>query len=284
MDVSTRSIPSWARQAAFAGARLIAQELHALDINVDCTPVLDVPEKGAHEIIGDRAFASDPEVVIALGRAVMEGCLAGGVLPVIKHVPGHGRAKADSHLSLPRIDAAEADLDAIDFRPFRALRDAPLAMTAHVLLPPPPFARASASLTAVSSALGPIEHLDACRHRARHSLPRSLHRRRRRLGRRRSPPPLPLRRQRPHLDRSPSSRHRRPRPRHRPHPHRRPAAPHRRRRRRLHLDHHRRRRHLAVAPALRNTFHLKVLLRSSRLSGTFSDAEPVAFRTCPNLH
>ena len=98
-------------------------------------PVLDVPEKGAHEIIGDRAFSTDPEVVIALGRAVMDGCLAGGVLPVIKHVPGHGRAKADSHLALPRIDVAEADLDAIDFRPFRALHDAPLAMTAHVLLP-----------------------------------------------------------------------------------------------------------------------------------------------------
>jgi beta-N-acetylhexosaminidase len=127
--------PGLGRQAAFAGARLIAQELHTLDINVDCTPVLDVPEKGAHEIIGDRAFSSDPEVVIALGRAVMDGCLAGGVLPVIKHVPGHGRAKADSHLSLPRIDVSEADLDALDFRPFRALRDAPLAMTAHVLLP-----------------------------------------------------------------------------------------------------------------------------------------------------
>jgi beta-N-acetylhexosaminidase len=126
---------SLGRQAAFAGARLIAQELHALDINVDCTPVLDVPEKGAHEIIGDRAFSSDPEVVIELGRAVMDGCIAGGVLPVIKHVPGHGRAKADSHLALPRIDVSKADLDAIDFRPFRALRDAPLAMTAHVLLP-----------------------------------------------------------------------------------------------------------------------------------------------------
>ena len=127
--------PELGKRAAFAGARLIAQELHALDINVDCTPVLDVPEKGAHEIIGDRAFSTEPEVVIALGRAVMDGCLAGGVLPVIKHVPGHGRAKADSHLALPRIDVAEAELDAIDFRPFRALRDAPLAMTAHVLLP-----------------------------------------------------------------------------------------------------------------------------------------------------
>ena len=120
--------------AAFAGARLIAQELFDLGINVNCTPVLDVPEKGAHEIIGDRAFSTDPDVVAALGRAVMDGTLAGGVLPVIKHVPGHGRAKADSHLSLPRIDVAERDLRAIDFRPFQALRDAPLAMTAHVLL------------------------------------------------------------------------------------------------------------------------------------------------------
>jgi beta-N-acetylhexosaminidase len=127
--------PKLGRDAAFSAARLIAQELAALGINVNCTPVLDVPEKGAHDIIGDRAFSTDPDVVAALGRAVMEGTLAGGVLPVIKHVPGHGRAKADSHLSLPRIDVAERELRSIDFRPFQALRDAPLAMTAHVLLP-----------------------------------------------------------------------------------------------------------------------------------------------------
>ena len=127
--------PKLGRDAAFSAARLIAQELAALGINVNCTPVLDVPEKGAHDIIGDRAFSTDPDVVAALGRAVMDGTLAGGVLPVIKHVPGHGRAKADSHLSLPRIDVAERELRSIDFRPFQALRDAPLAMTAHVLLP-----------------------------------------------------------------------------------------------------------------------------------------------------
>ena len=127
--------PERAKRAAFAGARLIAQELCELGITVNTTPVLDVPQKGAHEIIGDRAYSDDPEVVIALGRAVIEGCLAGGVLPVIKHVPGHGRAKADSHLSLPRIDVDEAELDAIDFHTFRALRAAPLAMTGHVLLP-----------------------------------------------------------------------------------------------------------------------------------------------------
>ncbi|HLC09227.1 MAG TPA: beta-N-acetylhexosaminidase, partial [Methyloceanibacter sp.] len=126
--------PERAKLAAFAGARLIAAELYDLGINVNCTPVLDVPEKGAHEIIGDRAFSTDPNVVIALGRAVIEGTLAGGVLPVIKHVPGHGRAHADSHLDLPRIEASREALEAVDFRPFQALRDAPLAMTAHVVL------------------------------------------------------------------------------------------------------------------------------------------------------
>jgi beta-N-acetylhexosaminidase len=126
--------PQAAKHAAYSAARLMAQELRDAGINVNCTPVLDVPERGAHEIIGDRAFSDDPEIVIALGRAVMDGTLAGGVLPVVKHVPGHGRARADSHLALPRIDASAEELDATDFRPFRALADAPLAMTAHVLL------------------------------------------------------------------------------------------------------------------------------------------------------
>jgi len=127
--------PESAKRAAFAGARLTAQELYDLGITVNTMPVLDVPQKGTHEIIGDRAYSTDPESVIALGRAVIEGCLAGGVLPVIKHVPGHGRAKADSHLALPRIDVTAAELSAVDFRPFHALRHTPLAMTAHVLLP-----------------------------------------------------------------------------------------------------------------------------------------------------
>lgn len=129
-----RHDPVLAKAAAFAGARLIAEELHATGINVNCTPILDVPQPGAHDIIGDRAFSFDPDVVSELGRAVVEGTLAGGVLPVIKHVPGHGRAKADSHLALPRIDASAAELIAVDFGPFMALSDAPLAMTAHVLL------------------------------------------------------------------------------------------------------------------------------------------------------
>jgi beta-N-acetylhexosaminidase len=129
------SDPEAAKRAAFAGARLMAAELHDVGINVNCTPCIDVPQEGAHDIIGDRAFSPDPDVVSALGRAVMDGTLAGGVLPVIKHVPGHGRALADSHKSLPRIDAPKEALEAVDFRPFQALHDAPLAMTAHVLLP-----------------------------------------------------------------------------------------------------------------------------------------------------
>ena len=126
--------PEGARAAAFAGGRLIATELREAGITVNCTPVLDVPEAGSHDIIGDRAFSFDPGVVSNLGRAVVEGTLAGGVLPVIKHVPGHGRAMADSHLSLPRIDASAEELIEVDFRPFMALCHAPLAMTAHVLL------------------------------------------------------------------------------------------------------------------------------------------------------
>jgi len=127
--------PVLARGAAYAGARLIADELHEAGITVNCTPCLDVPEPGAHDIIGDRAFSTDPEVVSELGRAVVEGTLSGGVLPVIKHVPGHGRARADSHLALPTIDVPAEELIAVDFQPFMALADAPLAMTAHVLLP-----------------------------------------------------------------------------------------------------------------------------------------------------
>ncbi len=127
--------PEGALAAAFAGARLTAAELHDAGITVNCTPVLDVPEAGSHDIIGDRAFSFDPDVVGDLGRSVIEGTLAGGVLPVIKHVPGHGRARADSHLALPRIDASAEELIDVDFRPFMALCHAPLAMTAHVLLP-----------------------------------------------------------------------------------------------------------------------------------------------------
>jgi len=125
--------PLAARELVRLGARLIAHDLRGVGITVDCLPVLDVPVPGAHDIIGDRAYARDPATVAQLGRAAAEGLLAGGVLPVIKHMPGHGRAFADSHHDLPVVHADLAHLDAWDFAPFRALSDMPLAMTAHVV-------------------------------------------------------------------------------------------------------------------------------------------------------
>ncbi len=121
------------RELARVGARLMAHDLRAVGINVDCLPVLDVPVPGAHGIIGDRAYDEDPDGVAVIGRAAAEGLLAGGVLPVIKHVPGHGRARADSHEALPVVDTPLDELEARDFAPFRVLADMPLAMTAHVV-------------------------------------------------------------------------------------------------------------------------------------------------------
>jgi beta-N-acetylhexosaminidase len=125
--------PESAREAVYLNARLIAHDLTELGINVDCLPVLDVPVKGAHDVIGDRAFAHDSTTVIDLGRAQMEGLMEGGVLPVMKHIPGHGRAGADSHLALPRVSAGLAELSASDFVTFRSLDQCPMAMTAHVV-------------------------------------------------------------------------------------------------------------------------------------------------------
>ena len=122
-----------ARELVRLGARLIAHDLRTLGITVDCVPVLDVPVPGAHDIIGDRAYAQDPATVTQLGRAAAEGLLAGGVLPIIKHIPGHGRAFSDSHHDLPVVETDLATLDAWDFAPFKALSDMPMAMTAHVV-------------------------------------------------------------------------------------------------------------------------------------------------------
>lgn len=125
--------PLGARELVRLGARLMAADLKAVGINVDCVPVIDTPVPGAHDIIGDRAYARDPATVAQLGRAATEGMMAGGVLPVIKHMPGHGRAFADSHHELPTVHADLAALSAWDFAPFRALSDMPMAMTAHVV-------------------------------------------------------------------------------------------------------------------------------------------------------
>jgi beta-N-acetylhexosaminidase len=122
-----------ARRAANLVAQLTAAELRALGINCNCAPVLDLPVPGSHEIIGSRAYGDDVAGVVALAREVLDGYLAGGILPVIKHIPGHGRATADSHLALPTVTASRAMLEATDFAPFKALAQAPAAMSAHVV-------------------------------------------------------------------------------------------------------------------------------------------------------
>nr|WP_325169329.1 beta-N-acetylhexosaminidase [Azospirillum agricola] len=136
------------REAAWINGRLLAHMLAEVGVTVDCAPVCDVPVEGAHDIIGDRAFSRDPALVSELARATADGLLAGGVLPVIKHIPGHGRAFADSHAELPVVDAPRAALEATDFAPFRALADLPLGMVAHVVLKDiDPDAPASTSAT-----------------------------------------------------------------------------------------------------------------------------------------
>src|SRR5258705_7558486 len=122
-----------ALRAGWLSARLTADELGAAGINTNCAPVLDVPVSGSHDIIGDRAYGTTVAEVVRLGRAVAEGYVAGGVLPVIKHIPGHGRARADSHFDLPVVDASRQELSATDFAAFRAFSDYPAAMTAHVV-------------------------------------------------------------------------------------------------------------------------------------------------------
>ena len=119
-------------RAAWLSARLMAADLFALGITVNCAPLLDLRVAGASKAIGDRALAEDPASVAGLGQAIACGLRAGGVLPAIKHLPGHGRAAADSHATLPRVEASLADLRAGDFAPFRALRDMPVGITAHV--------------------------------------------------------------------------------------------------------------------------------------------------------
>ena len=133
-DLALRDMEA-ARRAAEINARLIAAELFDLGIDVDCAPVLDLSIPGAHDVIGDRSFGSNPDLVIAVARAFADGLMAGGVLPMIKHVPGHGRAMADSHKELPAVDLPRAELETTDFAPFKGLADMPLAMTAHILFP-----------------------------------------------------------------------------------------------------------------------------------------------------
>jgi beta-N-acetylhexosaminidase len=121
------------REYVRLGAQLMAHDLRALGVNVDCAPVLDVPQAGTHDVVGDRAYGLTAETVAVMGRAAAEGLLSGGVLPAIKHAPGHGRAQVDSHHELPVVKARREELDKVDFLPFAVNADMPLAMTAHVV-------------------------------------------------------------------------------------------------------------------------------------------------------
>ena len=140
--------------AARLGARLIAADLLEVGINVDCLPLADVPVPGADAVIGDRAYGQTPAKVAVIAGAVAEGLMAGGVLPVLKHLPGHGRATADSHQELPVVRADRATLEASDFAAFRPLKNLPLGMTAHVVFSAiDPVLPATTSATMISEVI-----------------------------------------------------------------------------------------------------------------------------------
>ncbi len=120
-------------EAMYLRYRLIADELFALGIDSNCAPLVDVAAPNTHEFLKNRCYGFDPGSVAQAGRAVADGLLDGGVLPVLKHIPGHGRAVVDSHLGLPVVSASLDDLERVDFAPFRALNDLPMGMTAHLV-------------------------------------------------------------------------------------------------------------------------------------------------------
>src|SRR6516225_7789224 len=125
--------PALGLSAARLSARLIAADLADLGITVDCLPLADVPVAGADAVIGDRAYGSRPDKVAAIARAVTDGLEQGGILPILKHIPGHGRATADTHFKLPVVDTPRDELERTDFAAFQPLSDLPMAMTAHVV-------------------------------------------------------------------------------------------------------------------------------------------------------
>jgi beta-N-acetylhexosaminidase len=125
--------PQLGLRAACLSARLIAADLIDLGITVDCLPLADVPVEGSDAVIGNRAYGTAPAKVAAIARAVTQGLEQGGVLPVLKHIPGHGRATADSHFQLPTVNTSRAELNRTDFAAFQPLADLPMAMTAHVV-------------------------------------------------------------------------------------------------------------------------------------------------------
>jgi beta-N-acetylhexosaminidase len=146
--------PASALEAARMGARLIANDLLVLGIDVDCMPLCDIPTPDADPIIGDRAYGESAEKVAAIAAAIADGLMEGGVLPVLKHLPGHGRATADSHLTLPTVSADRSSLEAVDFSAFRPLAGLALGMTAHVVFSAfDPVAPATTSVTMVQDVI-----------------------------------------------------------------------------------------------------------------------------------
>ena len=139
--------PALGLSAARLSGRLIAADLSDLGVSVDCLPLADVPVAGANAVIGDRAYGTEPGKVAAIARAVTEGLEQGGILPVLKHIPGHGRATADTHFRLPVVDTPKAELERTDFAAFQKLADLPMAMTAHVV-----FSALDPALPATTSA------------------------------------------------------------------------------------------------------------------------------------
>jgi beta-N-acetylhexosaminidase len=125
--------PALGLKAARLSSRLIAADLVELGITVDCLPLADLPVAGADAVIGNRAYGTEPAKVAAIARAVTQGLEQGGVLPVLKHIPGHGRATADTHFRLPEVDTSKTELERSDFAAFQPLADLPMAMTAHVV-------------------------------------------------------------------------------------------------------------------------------------------------------
>ena len=125
--------PALGLRAARLSAQLIADDLTKVGVTVDCLPLADVPVPGADDVIGDRAYGNEPKKVAAIARAVTEGLELGGILPILKHIPGHGRATADSHLALPVVNTPKNELESIDFAAFKPLANLPMAMTAHVV-------------------------------------------------------------------------------------------------------------------------------------------------------
>ena len=122
-----------AERAMYLRHRVIAHELRDIGVDSNCAPMVDVADSQTHDFLRNRCYGTDPTVVATLGRAAADGLLDGGVLPIVKHMPGHGRATADSHFDLPSVDAPRSGLDIQDFVPFKALNDLPMGMTAHLV-------------------------------------------------------------------------------------------------------------------------------------------------------